>query len=828
MKIDLHCHSKFSKRPTLWIMQKLGCPESFTEPVDLYRSCLTKGMSAVTITDHNVIDGALEIAHLPNTITGCEYTTYFPEDRCKVHILVYGMTESQHRELTEARENIFDLVAYVHDHNLPHICAHPLFWVNDRLTVAHVEKLVLFFKNWEINGDMEPAMNSAVQYLVQGLTPEIIERLVNKHGIVPKFDEPWKKNLTAGSDDHSSLNLTSAWTEVPNAGTFEEFWRGLNEGHARIGCFPSSPEKFSRNVYGIAYQFYKSKFSLDRHVHKDVFLRYLDRSLQSLPEPPEPWFSRFQQFIASQRLRKGAQNRQSILNLARHEAEKHIKNDPQLMDIVQKGIRHGGRPDETWYEFVNQVSNKVLVHFGRHVVDRIVRAQLFDLFHSLGSAGALYMLLAPYFIGYSLYRRQRTWSEEVLTHFRGKQTGAMNSQPRVAHFTDTYHEVNGVARTLKQQNATAQQLGLDYTIVSSFAERRPIERGVHPFTPIGTITIPEYPELKMLMPPFLEMLKHCYDENFTHIHVATPGPVGLAALGIARILQLPISGTYHTAFPQYAKVLTDDGVVEEMMWKAMIWFYDQLDAVYVPSMATGNDLVERGLNPDKLRVYPRGVDIERFHPRTGNESTRARFGIPVDVPAFIYVGRVSREKNLHILAHAYNSLLERGVEATLVIVGDGPFRLDMQKMLEGSPAVFTGYLEGDDLPAIYAACDTLVFPSTTDTFGNVVLEAQACGIPAIVTDQGGPQENVVPDETGIVVRGTEPAALVEAMALLANDRALRLRMGAASRRYIENRGFARAFEQLYAMYVQDSAQTHTLPLVSLQNLPFPTSEALAI
>ena len=88
MKIDLHCHSKWSKRPTLWLMQKLGCPESFTEPAELYRLLRQRGMDAVTITDHNVIDAGREIGHLDNVITGCEYTTYFPKDRCKVHVRV--------------------------------------------------------------------------------------------------------------------------------------------------------------------------------------------------------------------------------------------------------------------------------------------------------------------------------------------------------------------------------------------------------------------------------------------------------------------------------------------------------------------------------------------------------------------------------------------------------------------------------------------------------------------------------------------------------------------------------------------------------------------
>jgi predicted metal-dependent phosphoesterase TrpH len=146
MRIDLHCHSKYSKRPSLWLMQKLGCPESFTEPHMLYDLAIRRGMTGVTITDHNVIDGALEIADLPNTIVGCEYTTYFPQDGCKVHILVYGQNEAQHEDLSKVRENIFDLVAYCNEKRLKQICAHPIYMVNDRLTLSHIEQLVLLYK----------------------------------------------------------------------------------------------------------------------------------------------------------------------------------------------------------------------------------------------------------------------------------------------------------------------------------------------------------------------------------------------------------------------------------------------------------------------------------------------------------------------------------------------------------------------------------------------------------------------------------------------------------------------------------------------------------
>jgi glycosyltransferase involved in cell wall biosynthesis len=235
----------------------------------------------------------------------------------------------------------------------------------------------------------------------------------------------------------------------------------------------------------------------------------------------------------------------------------------------------------------------------------------------------------------------------------------------------------------------------------------------------------------------------------------------------------------------------------------MIGFYDQLDSVYVPSRATGAELVERGLSPGKIIVYPRGVDTERFHPAKRGAIFKRRFGLSGSMVNMLYSGRVSKEKSLDVLAEAYLQLLQAGVNARLVIVGDGPYREEMVRKLEGTPAFFTGYLEGEELSEAYASSDLLVFPSATDTFGNVVLEAQAAGIPAIVTDQGGPQENVRPGETGLVVRAGDRDALAEAMAALVNDEPRRREMGQAARAFMERRSFAGAFQQLWSLYVSE-------------------------
>ena len=153
MKVDTHVHSRFSKRPATWILKKINCAESYTDPGEVYRIATERGMDAVTITDHNSIDGCLEIADRPGVFTGCEITSYFPEDQCKVHVLAYRMNEAQFAEIEQLRENVFELVDYLIQENLPHAIAHPFHAVNDRMDLKHFEEMVLLFKHFELSGD---------------------------------------------------------------------------------------------------------------------------------------------------------------------------------------------------------------------------------------------------------------------------------------------------------------------------------------------------------------------------------------------------------------------------------------------------------------------------------------------------------------------------------------------------------------------------------------------------------------------------------------------------------------------------------------------------
>lgn len=799
IRVDYHVHSKYSKRPSQWILKKLGCPESFTEPLQIYQIAKERGMSHVTISDHNTIEGALEIAHLSDTFISEEITTYFPDNGCKVHVLALNISEAQHSDIQKIRENIFDLAQYLKQEKILSIVAHPLYAINDRLTIAHFEQMLLLFQNFEQNGARNGRENECLQAVVKGLCEKAIARMADAHGIEPLYSHAWQKRLWGGSDDHSSLNIGRTYTQIKLIADPKLFSSEMRIPDVEVVSRPATPLTMAHNLYGIAYQYYCSKFNLSRYADKDVLMRFLEHNLRIDHNSQPGLLSRLYLLWQYRKERKAETPvSDSLMALLRHETHRLIADAPELFEENKNPLAFG-QQEKRWYGFVNQVSKRVMLHFGNHLLDHLSGANLFNIFSTLGSAGGLYTLLAPYFVAYAQFAKDRLFSENIKKHFKIRPDSARRKQFRFAHFTDTYYEVNGVAQTLQQQVYYALKNDKAYTLITCHPSKLAEQPGIRNFKPIGTYELPEYAEQKIFYPPLLEMLAYCYEVEIDSIHSATPGPVGLAALAIAKILKVPISGTYHTAIPQYAQILTGDAAIEELSWKYVLWYYDQLDVIYAPSESTRQELVTKGLNPAKIKLYPRGIDLTFFNPAKRNGVFKKTFQL-ADGVKLLYVGRVSKEKNLNLLADVFKQLVQKGLKAQLVVVGDGPYLEEMKAEMKGLPCCFTGYLKGEDLAAVYASADLFVFPSTTDTFGNVVLEAQASGLPVIVSDCGGPCENIVQGRTGLICSGNDFQSLFDAVLTMVQNPDQRRTMGQAARRYVEKRSFENAFLEMWELY----------------------------
>ena len=797
--IDLHVHSRHSTRPSQWVLQRMGCPESFTKPRMIYDLAHARGMDLVTITDHNTIAGALEIAHLPGAFVSEEITTYFPDDRCKLHVLAYNITEAQHADFQRLRENVFELAPYLREQGIVHVLAHPLFAVNGKLTPEHFERALLLFNTLELNGSRDGFQNSALRQIVGSLTRETMERLAHKHGIEPYGETPWRKALVAGSDDHSSLGIARMHTRFPGPATVGSLLTAIPQGLGVVQGEPATPWNMAHNLCGIAYQFYKSRKSRLPESHLCV------RFAEALLDPAAPRKRGLKPLLraAGDRTRMALysliadKNATSAMLLA--EASGVIRADANMMDTA-RGRDSLAAPEDLWRRFVSRVSDRMLTRFAGRTLSAVQGADVFGLFHEVASAGSLYAMLSPFFLSCELFASERGFARRCLGAFGLRPAQTKKTGLKIAHFTDTFAEVNGVARTIQQQVALATKHGKDMTVVTcgEGLTRDDLGKGAARFAPVGSFQLPEYPEITLHYPPFLKLLAWCSEQDFDCILTATPGPMGLAGLAIARILKIPVHGTYHTAFPQYVRMFTEDPAMEDAAWRYMRWFYGQMDTIYAPSRSTAQDLAERGIKAERIVVHPRGVDAERFHPgRQGRFFEQLGLARQFKI---LYVGRVSREKSLDVLAQAFRQVHAHRPDARLIIVGDGPYLEEMRAQTADLPVVYTGYLQGEALTGAYAGADLFVFPSATDTFGNVVLEAQASGLPVVVTSCGGPREAMQPGRTGLVVAPYDARALAMSVLELMFDRERLSSMAALARKFAAGTSFDQAFLKTWDIY----------------------------
>src|SRR5881275_323578 len=260
-KCDLHIHSRFSARSEEWLFRRFDFPDSYSDPRELYRQLIERGMDFVTMTDHDTIEGCLEIRDLPNTFISEQVTTYFPQDPSKIHILVWGITEKQHGDIVIIRDNIFALQRYLQSGKIAHAVAHPLYSVNGKLEASHIERLILLFKHFEgINGLRDALLSDLAQTLFGELTPQKIDALANRHNLAPTHAEPWKKIFIGGSDDHGGQFAASAFTETPSADSADKFLEFVRNGDCNARGHGGTPLILSHGFYNTVGCFIQDRF----------------------------------------------------------------------------------------------------------------------------------------------------------------------------------------------------------------------------------------------------------------------------------------------------------------------------------------------------------------------------------------------------------------------------------------------------------------------------------------------------------------------------------------------------------------------------------------
>src|SRR5216117_2060435 len=793
-RCDLHIHSRYSARSEEWLFRRFDFPDSYSDPKELHGQLLKRGMDYATITDHDTIEGCLQIAHLPRTFVSEQVTTYFPHEACKLHILVWGISEQQHRDIEGLRDNIFDLQRYLQTTQITHAVAHPLYSVNGKLEGRHLEQLILLFKHFEgINGLRDALLSDLGQTLFKQLTPEKIEELANRHNLAPTHAEPWKKIFVGGSDDHGGQFAAFAFTETPAARSAEKFLEFIRVGDCTARGHGGTPLILSHGFYNTVGCFIQDRFQEKLGPGAALLEKMFSRFMEGRA-PTEFTLREKMEFIVQGVVSGKIFEFVKPANVSLWKELSGYFARPEVKAKLAAQLDGVSEPERRTFLMSNMVAEQLAFRFFKTFVQQISSGNMVESMQALSAIVPILVILAPYIYGFHSQAPSRKWLREVFKQLSGNIPAALHNRKR-AWFTDTLEDVNGVATTIRRMTAAGAAAGKELVVIVSRTELQTDDIPIKNFKPIGEFELPEYELQKLSFPPILQMLDYVQRERFTEIIISTPGPIGLTGLLAGKMLNLQISGIYHTDFPQYIRILTEDSFLESVAWRYMHWFYGQLDTVFVNSEEYRQSWIKHGLNPARLKILPRGLDTELFHPARRKPAFFEKFGACNGEIRLLYVGRISREKDLDLLAAAYRRLRDEGLPMQLFVVGHGPYSEEFAKSLP--EAIFTGYLTGNELAAAYASADVFVFPSTTDTFGNVILEAQACGLPVVVSDSGGPKELVEDKANGLITKSRDLKDLTSAIRTLVTNPALRERIGKSARDSVIDRSWPSAFNKFW-------------------------------
>jgi glycosyltransferase involved in cell wall biosynthesis len=728
---DLHVHSSFSTDSGNYALRRARLGESYTEPERVYRVARARGMDFVTISDHNTVEGALRIAHEERAFVSVEVTTCFPEDQTPLHVLVWNLTEEDHRDLQPFRPSVYELVAFLRDRGLVHALAHPLYRMGPPLTPWHVERMMLLFSVWEGRNGARPEDGNLVACrLAATVSPGSLAVLAERHGIAPVHDG--RIGLSAGSDDHGAIDIAATWTRAAGD-TPASFLAAVQAGNGRPEGAHGSAVKLAHAMAALAANAYR-------------------RSGTPVPA-----------LLATQL-------RALFDEDADDAAERHDEIQASCRELVRL---LGGRARE-----------------GGVGVDTI--SSLGPRLASLAFAGALE---APYLGSAHHHKCSRVETRELERAFFG--AGEDPDPPRSVVFTDTYAEVNGVAGTMRRLAAEGARGRLAVSVVTAGSDGIADGPGLIALPTDWSMALPAYEQIELRFPLLTDALARIEAERPDLVHLATPGPIGVTGLVVAKLLGIPTVGSYHTELGPYALQLTRDPVIAELTGRYVDWFYRQCDLVLAPTRGVMASLLARSAGR-RVLVWGRGVDTASFGREHRDEAVRASLLDGGDV-LLLSVGRVSAEKRIDVLLDAFRLLRATHPGVRLAVAGDGPARARLE---ESAPAgvTFVGEITGLPLARLYACADVFCFPSTTDTFGQVLLEAGASGVPTVAAEVGPALELVRDRETGLLVGPDDPQAFAAALGELVENPALRSGLGEVAHAAAAGRTWERSFGELQAAY----------------------------
>ena len=759
-RVDMHCHSAASQLSKLGVQRALGLPECATPPEEVYELAKRRGMDFVTITDHDTIAGVLTLADRPDVFVSEELTANFRGEPQAVHVLCYGITPYDHEWLQAHRGDVELCAAYMHERGIACALAHPYYTVAAPLSARHRRRLAELFGVWEVrNGASAPQLNRpAATYAA---TRESV-------GI-------------GGSDDHAGVDIGRTFSEAPAASTPERFLEHVRAGRVCARGEQGSAAKWAHAAIAIALR----------------SLGFDGREGEAARANPARVLTMVRRLLREGDARHGAagndldpEDARCLLRAWRGSVELEDLDARELLAMMQAdGFSHAALYRRACRAHEHKLRAAV------HVAVGVATGEA-DPLHAATGIFEACVAVIPYAPASAFLANEQSKLDAIpFTYADAAGAGAGGRTPgrgredgesaRIAILADGIGSTHGVTRTIQEIRQRGVP-GFEIEVVGTDAE---VDRRL---SAVAEIEVPFYAGLRIGVPSLPAAVQSLAEGGFDAVHVCSPGPVGVAGALISRALGVPLIGSYHTELTAYAALRSGQRRITDAVALAMRAFYGECDVLLSPSPAADQALTEIGVPRERVLRWDRGVDGARFAPAP--RERRAAEG-PVNV---LYAGRITREKGVDLLADAFLEAHASDGRLHLIIAGDGPERERLAGRV-GEHVTFLGWLEGQELARAYASADIFMFPSATDTFGQVILEAQASGVPVVAVAEGGPLSLIEHRVSGLLCP-PDPGALADAVLALAGSPLLRERLAAAGLTCARARTWERALERLASGY----------------------------
>jgi glycosyltransferase involved in cell wall biosynthesis/predicted metal-dependent phosphoesterase TrpH len=774
-RVDLHCHSTASEISKLGIQRSLGLPECATPSEEVYELAKRRGMDFVTITDHDTIDGCLEIASRDDVFISEELTAWFRGEPQAVHLLCFGLTPDDHCRLQERNRDLEACAEYLHSHEIGCSLAHPFYAVEAPLTPAHRRQLAQLFPVWETrNGSRARELNMPAAIYIE------------THG----------GTGTGGSDDHAGVDIGRTFTETPPAATPEELLRHIREGRAEARGEQGSAAKWAHAAMALATRalLLADADSCDSTDRKRLVPRFAAAHPRTNAPDPDAILKIAERVMSEGDSRRG----EAAGDLGPEDAR-------ALLDAFVAAV--GIEPGRALIDHMqaDDFSHAELARRARRVHEQSLRLVVDETVAALQGGGKSSEFAARAVeTGRNLFRAAiPAIPYAPAAAFLGMEKAKLNPSEgpkRIALIADAIGSVHGVTRTIER----VRELGVPGYEVEVIGTDRNVDRRL---PAVAEMDVPFYAGLEIGMPSLPAMVDALAEGHFDAVHLTAPGPAGITAGLIARIMDLPTIGSWHTELAAYAGLRSASAELERGVDAALSLFYRQSRRVLSPSPASDDSLAQLGIERPLIGRWGRGVDTSRFDPALRDPDT-----YPGEIKV-LYAGRLTKEKGADLLVESFLRAYAADPRLHLLLAGGGPEEGMVRERL-GDQATFLGWLEGGELARAYASADLFLFCSRTDTFGQVLVEAGASGLPVVAVDEGGPSSIVVDGETG---RLCEPDAAMLAAAILqlADSPAWRAKLGRQGREAARARTWKASMLQLADGYdrVTESDEEPRIKLV---------------